>query len=64
MRLQGNGVYTALVIKVVAYLFVMSLKLKKTFFKFSLTEIMRKIQREIDLKDILLEHFHLPIVVT
>ena len=64
MRLQGNGVYTALVIKVVAYLFVMGLKLKKPFFKFSLTEIMRKIQRELDLKDILLEHFHLPIVVT
>lgn len=64
MRLQGNGIYTALVIKVVAYLFVMSLKLKKPFFKFSLTEIMRKIQRELDLKDILLEHFHLPIGVT
>ena len=64
MRLQGNGVYTALLIKVVAYLFVMSLKLKKQFFKFSLTEIMRKIQRELDLKDILLEHFHLLIGVT
>ena len=64
MRLHDNGLYAALLIKVVAYLFLVRLKLKKNFLKFSLTEIMRKIQREFDLKDILDEHFHLPIAVT
>ena len=64
MRLHDDGLYAALLIKVVAYLFLVRLKLKKNFLKFSLTEIMRKIQREFDLKDILDEHFHLPIAVT
>ena len=64
MRLHDDGLYASLLIKVFAYLFLMRLKLKKNFLKFSLTEIMRKIQRELDLKDILDEHFHLPIGVT
>jgi hypothetical protein len=64
MRLHDDGLYAALLIKVVAYLLLIRLKLKKSFLKFSLTEIMRKIQREFDLRDILVEHFHLPIVVT
>jgi hypothetical protein len=64
MRLHDDGLYAALLIKVVAYLFLVRVKLKKNFLKFSLTEIMRKIQREFDLKDILDEHFHLPIAVT
>jgi hypothetical protein len=64
MQLHDDGLYASLLIKVMAYLLLIRLKLKKNFFKFSLTEIMRKIQRELDLKDILVEHFHLPIVVT
>ena len=64
MRLHDDGLYASLLIKIFAYLLLMRLKLKKNFLKFSLTEIMRKIQRELDLKDILDEHFHLPIGVT
>ena len=64
MRLHDDGLYASLLIKVFTYLLLIRLKLKKNFLKFSLTEIMRKIQRELDLKDILDEHFHLPIGVT
>lgn len=64
MRLHDDGLYASLLIKIVAYLLLVRLKLKKSFSKFSLTEIMRKIQREHDLEDILREHFHLPIVLT
>jgi hypothetical protein len=63
MKLHDDGLYASLLIKVFAYLFLMRLKLKKNFLKFSFTELMRKIQREFDLKDILDEHFHLPIVI-
>ena len=64
MRLHDDGLYASLLIKVVAYLLLIRFKLTKSFSKFSLTEIMRKIQREHDLEDILKEHFHLPIVLT
>lgn len=64
MRLHDDGLYTGLLVKVIAYLLLVRLKLKKNFLKFSFTELMRKIQRELDIKDILVEHFHLPVVVT
>ena len=64
MRLQKEGVYTGLVIKVLAYLFAMRLKGKGEFSNSSITQVMRKIQREMDLETVLLEHFHLPYLIT
>lgn len=64
MRLQGEGLYTSLLIKVIAYLFAIRIQSTKPFFKISITQIMRKIQRELDLRNILLEHFHPTISVS
>lgn len=64
MRLRGKGLYTALLIKVIAYLIAIQLKSKKAFSKLTLTQIMRKIRRECDLEAIAIEHFHLPILAT
>lgn len=62
MQLQGNGLYTALLIKVLSYLLAIRLRAYKDFSKLSVTQIMRKIMREQDLKALLTEHFHLPIL--
>jgi hypothetical protein len=58
MQLQGNGLYTALFIKVLSYLLALRLKAYKSFSKLSVTQIMRKIMREEDLEALLIEHFH------
>ena len=57
MRLQGEGLYASLLIKVIAYLLAIRIRATKPFFKMSITQIMRKIQRDLDLKD-MFEHFH------
>jgi len=59
MRLQGEGLYACLLIKVIAYLLAIRLQSTKQFFKLSITQIMRKLQKDLDLNDVLLEHFHL-----
>ena len=64
MRLQGEGVYTGLVIKIFAYLLAMRLKGERRFSNFSITQIMRKIRRDTDLETVLREHFHLPYLLT
>jgi hypothetical protein len=64
MKLHGDGLYTGLLIKVLAYLLAMRLKVQKTFSKLTIVQIMRKIRRDLDLKTLLIEHFHLPILVT
>ena len=64
MRLQKEGIYTGLVIKVLAYLFAMRLKGTGEFSNSSITQLIRKINREMDLQTVLLEHFHLPFLVT
>jgi hypothetical protein len=64
MHLQGNGVYTALLIKVLAYLLALRLQVQGVFSKLSLTEIMRKLRREADLRDFLMTHFHAPFSIT
>ena len=64
MQLQGDGLYTALLIKVLAYLLALRVKAKRGFSELSITQIMRKIQREYDLKTLLKEHFHLRFLVT
>ncbi len=64
MRLHGDGVYTGLVIKVLAYLLAMRLKAETRFSNSTLAEIMTKIRRDTDLQTVLKEHFHLPYLLT
>jgi hypothetical protein len=64
MHLQGNGLYTALLIKVLAYLLALRLQARGVFSKLSLTEMMRKLRREADLRDFLMTHFHAPFSIT
>ena len=59
MRLQGNGLYTGLLVKVIAYLLSIRLKAENSFSKLTITQIMRKIRREYDLRVLMTEHFHL-----
>ena len=60
MQLQGDGLYTALLIKVFAYLLALRLQAQRVFSKLTITEIMRKLRREEDLRDFLETHFHAP----
>ena len=64
MRLQQEGLYTGLVIKILAYLLALRLKAQRAFSKASITQIMRKIQRNYDLQTLLKQHFHLPYLIT
>lgn len=64
MQLPDQGLYTALLIKVIAYLLALRWKAKKAFSTLTLTQLMRKINREYDLRALLDEHFHLPICLT
>ena len=59
MRLRGDGLYTGLLIKIMAYLFVTSFQYLTRCRHLSLTQIMRQIRRESDLMTLLNEHFHL-----
>jgi len=64
MQLQGHGLYTALLIKVLAYLFAIRLHVHRAFSKLTITQIMRTLSREHDLQTLLTEHFHLPFLAT
>ena len=64
MRLQEQGLYTGLVIKILAYLLAIRLKTQRPFSNFSITQIMRNIRRNYDLHTLLKEHFHLPYLIT
>ncbi len=72
MHLPGDGLYTALLIKVtlrveltlLAYLFTIRVKAHRDFSKSSITQIMRKLSRDHDLRDVLAEHFHGPCLIT
>jgi hypothetical protein len=64
MQLQGDGLYTALLVKVMAYLLALRLQVQGVFSKLTLTEIMRKLRREADFRDFLETHFHTPISIT
>lgn len=59
MRMQKQGLYTALLIKVLAYIMAMLLKTEKQFLKLSLFEIMKNIFSINNLSDIANKHFHL-----
>jgi hypothetical protein len=60
MRLRGIGLYTGLLVKVLAYLLIQRLQQHLPFSHLSITQIMRKIQREGTLQELIEEHFHLP----
>lgn len=60
MHLQGDGLYTALLMKVFAYLLALRLQAQRMFSKLTITEIMRNLRREEDLRDFLMTHFHAP----
>ena len=60
MQLQGDGLYTALLIKVFAYLLALRLQAQGVFSTLTITEIMRKLRREEDVRDFLVTHFHAP----
>lgn len=64
MRLQGDGLYGGLVIKILAYLLALRLKQHRRFSNSSLTQILRTIQREEDLMQLIHQHFHLPKSIT
>jgi hypothetical protein len=60
MQRQGDGLYTALLIKVFAYLLALRLQAQGVFSTLTITEIMRKLRREEDWRDFLMTHFHAP----
>jgi len=60
MRLRDLGLYTGLLIKVLAYLIAFRLQTHREFSHLSITQLMRKIQREYRLQELMEEHFHLP----
>ena len=64
MHLSGNGLYTALLIKVLAYLLALRVQAQGVFSKLSLTEIMRKLRREADFRDFLETHFPAPFSIS
>ena len=64
MQLQGDGLYTALLIKVLAYLLAVRLQAQGVFSKLTITQIMRKLRREADLRDFLAMHFHASFSIT
>jgi hypothetical protein len=60
MRLRGGGLYTGLLSKVLASLLALRLQKHREFSDFSLTQRMRKIQREYRFQELMEKHFHLP----
>ena len=64
MQLQGDGLYTALLIKVLAYLLALRLQAAGVFSKLTITEIMRKLRREEDVREFLAPHFHAPFSIS
>jgi hypothetical protein len=60
MQLQGDGLYTALLIKVFAYLLAIRFQAHRPFSELTITQLMRNLSRDHDLGTLLTEHFHLP----
>ncbi len=64
MQLQGNGLYTALLIKMLAYLLAIRLKAHWPFSQLTITQIMRHLSRNHDLRDLMMTHFHVAFPIT
>jgi hypothetical protein len=58
MQLRGDGLYTGLLIKVIAYLLVLRVQAQKVFKNLSVVQSLRKIRREGSLDTLIDEHFH------
>jgi hypothetical protein len=58
MQLQGDGLYTALLIKVLAYLLALRMKARREFATLTITQIMRHLSRHHDVRDFMTTHFH------
>jgi len=63
-HLQGDGLSTALLIKVFAYVLALRLHAQGVFSPWTLTQIMRTLRREEDVRDCLATHFHTPFSTT
>ena len=59
MRLQGDGLYAGLLVKILSYLLAVRLKGQKKFSELSIVRIMRTIRKENDLKELMIAHFHI-----
>jgi hypothetical protein len=64
MPLQGDGLYTALLINVFAYLLALRFQGPSVFSQLTITQIMRKLSREHDFRAFLATHFHAPFSTT
>jgi hypothetical protein len=64
MQLQGHGLYTALLIKVLASMLAIRLQAHRLFSKLTVTQIIRTLSREHELGTLLTAHFHLPFLAT
>jgi hypothetical protein len=64
MQLPGNGLYTALLIKVFAYLLALRLQAHRPFSQLTITQIMRNLRRDHNLKDLLTTYFHRAFLTT
>jgi hypothetical protein len=58
MQLQGDGLYTSLLIKVLTYLLALRMKARREFSQSTITQIMRHLSRHHDLRDFMTAHFH------
>jgi hypothetical protein len=58
MQLQGDGLYTSLLIKVLTYLLAVRMKARREFSQSTITQIMRHLSRHHDLRDFMTAHFH------
>ena len=57
-QLQGDGLYTALLIKVLAYLLALRMQARREFSQWTITQIMRHLSRHHDLRDFMTTYFH------
>jgi len=58
MQLQGDGLYTALLIKILAYLLALRMQARREFSQWTITQMMRHLSRHHDLRDFMTMHFH------
>ena len=58
MQLQGDGLYTSLLIKVLTYLLALRMKARREFSQSTITQIMRHLNRHHDLRDFMTAHLH------
>src|SRR5207245_11566068 len=63
MQLQGDGLYTALLIKVFDYVLALRLQAQGAFSTLTITQMMRTLRRKSDLRAFLATLFHAPVSI-